>query len=128
MYFCLLSFRLEIYLNGFLRGRVCQEIFPPRPTVGEVVSRQDLLDPQLETELPWPVPLEVRSAHSWGQAYFSPFLSVSRSHVSWWFSQVFGENRLLLAGFGYHRYAEGLRSLEVMSVLRNAHQAARELA
>lgn len=75
MCFCLLSFRLEIYLNGFLRGRVCQEIFPPRPPVGEEVSRQDLLDPQLETELPWPVPLEVRSAHSWGQAYFSPFLS-----------------------------------------------------
>ena len=53
---------------------------------------------------------------------------VSRSHVSWWFSQVFGEIRLLLAGFGYHRYAERLRSLEVMSVLRNAHQAAWELA
>ena len=70
-----MSFRLEIYLNGLLRGRVCQEIVPPRPTVGEEVSRQDLLDPQPETKLPLAVPLEVRSVHSWGQAYFSPFLS-----------------------------------------------------
>ena len=128
MYFCLLPFGLEIYLNG-CRGE-------------EFVMKVFLLILQLERKSAG----RICWTHSWKQncpwlylwrcgqctagvrlilALSSP---VSRSHVSWCFSQVFREIRLLIVGFGFHRYAEGLRSLEVMSVLRNANQAARELA